>query len=115
MLDDKTDKHLIAKYGLTIGKSYARQVKRRIRLRAAVIAFLGGKCAGCDVDDVRVLQLDHIAGGGSADRKRKGGWLAMYRRVLAGAVGYQLLCANCNWIKRYERDEHGGGIARGLP
>lgn len=23
---------------------------------------------------------------------------------------YQVLCANCNWIKRYENGEHPGGM-----
>ena len=27
----------------------------------------------------------------------------MYRRILKlGGRGYQTLCANCNWLKRYE-------------
>lgn len=43
----------------------------------------------------------------------------MYRKILlmleAGTAAgeYQLLCANCNWIKRAENNE-GGGDNRGI-
>lgn len=33
------------------------------------------------------------------------------QHVLAHRDDYQLLCANCNWIKRYEEDEAKGAIS----
>ncbi|MDD3412375.1 MAG: hypothetical protein PHY47_00055 [Lachnospiraceae bacterium] len=71
--------------------------------RLEVINALGDKCCRCNFDDLRVLQIDHINGGGSQERKTKSGTSYLYH-VLKNLSKYQLLCANCNWIKRYEED-----------
>ena len=55
--------------------------------------------------DWRALQVDHKNGGGTRERNRIQS-MGIYRKVLKDSSGYQLLCANCNWIKRYEREEH---------
>ncbi len=61
---------------------------------------LGGKCVKCGFADERALQFDHIQAIG---RKRPMGW-AHYKHlgeaIIAGKI--QLLCANCNQIKRHE-------------
>ncbi len=69
------------------------------------------RCSICGYDkDVRALQIDHVDGGGSAElRGGHGAGLAYYLRVLRDTTGrYQLLCANCNKIKRYEKNEARG-------
>lgn len=77
----------------------------RHRLRAAVLSLLGNKCIVCGFSDERALQIDHINGGGAKELKALGN-VAMYRKILAvGGEGYQLLCANHNWIKRAENKE----------
>lgn len=63
----------------------------------AVIKLLGGKCANCGSTDPRVLQVNHLKGGGSTERKAnpKG----FYRTILRGerpTDDLNLLCANCN-------------------
>lgn len=75
-------------------------------LRIDAIALLGGKCARCGYDaDSRVLQIDHIGSNGAEERAAGiTGW-TLYRRILGGATGYQVLCANCNVIKKYESGE----------
>jgi hypothetical protein len=80
----------------------AKARNRATRLRC--IAFMGGECIRCGFSDPRALQIDHIEGGGMKEWAAIGG-LGIVKRVLAGAPGYQLLCANCNWIKRHENDE----------
>jgi hypothetical protein len=82
-----------------------RESSRRsqAKLRMSVIEKLGGKCISCGFSDSRALQVDHKYGGGTADRKCTS-WSKRYRDILAGDPTCQLLCANCNWIKR---DEHG--------
>lgn len=65
----------------------------------------------CGFDDRRALQLDHIWGGGTKDRRRlrpNGVYREALRMIESGTVAqkYQLLCANCNWIKRFEKGEH---------
>lgn len=79
-------------------------MKYNRRMRKAVITFLGGKCIKCGFSDERALQVDHIDGGGAQERK-KGNSSTFYLKILKGTKGYQLLCANCNWIKRVENHE----------
>jgi len=78
--------------------------------RLAAINFLGGKCIRCGYLDVRALQIDHIDGGGGKLRKGKGirSRTSYYKDIVDGIdiEKYQLLCANCNWIKRYENREN---------
>ena len=42
--------------------------------RLEIIAELGGKCQweGCDITDTDILQIDHVHGGGSKERRRMG-------------------------------------------
>jgi hypothetical protein len=84
------------------------QKERRSILRKEVLSMLGDKCVRCGFSDPRALQIDHIHGGGRKDRKAKDGTHpSYYKKVLdLKGIGYQLLCANCNWIKRYENNEH---------
>jgi hypothetical protein len=77
----------------------------RIRLRQQIIERFSGKCARCGFADWRALQVDHVNGGGSDHRKRQS-WKIYYQAILEDTDGlYQLLCANCNQIKRYEAGE----------
>lgn len=87
-------------------KEYARL--RWKRLREQVIKHLGGKCAHCGIKDHRVLHVDHKYGGGTQERKKMGGsaQFKIYKLVLKDKTGrFQLLCANCNRIKRLEQKE----------
>lgn len=75
--------------------------------RIEVVELLGGKCMRCDFSDIRALQIDHVNGSGIKDRKSI---TKMYYPVVIESVSnkegkYQLLCANCNWIKRFENNE----------
>lgn len=76
-------------------------------LRLMAIGKLGGVCCRCGFSDIRALQIDHKAGGGCKER-RITSWSKLYRAILHGVAGYQLLCANCNWIKRVEMGEATG-------
>lgn len=91
------------------------QSKHYQKWRGKVFHLLGAKCIRCGFDDIRALQIDHIDGGGNHDaRTRSGGVLAFYKRILADPSGYQVLCANCNWIKRSENDENGRRYGSGI-
>lgn len=86
------------------------QVKYRKNLRLSLIALLGGKCNRCGFSDIRVLQVDHINGGGRQEFikvRTSGGAYDRYilNEIINGSTKYQLLCANCNWIKRHENKE----------
>jgi hypothetical protein len=69
---------------------------------------LGGECKRCGFSDWRALQIDHIEGGGSQHylKRNSGGVLKDILSEQDCSSKYQLLCANCNWIKRFERKEH---------
>jgi len=80
----------------------------RAAMRQKVLKALGGKCKRCGFDDWRALQIDHVKGGGYKERKEMGhsGGPRYYLYVMADKTGrYQILCANCNWIKRYVNNE----------
>jgi hypothetical protein len=90
--------------------------KYYINQRTQIFTLLGNKCSnpkclvigGCT--DVRCLQVDHVNGGGVKERKSFTSQYAYYKFVLnqikAGSKDYQLLCANCNQIKRIENKEN---------
>ena len=95
------------------------------RYRLDVMEKLGDRCQsrecgwvnadgsfGCM--DPQALQIDHIRGGGHQEyggykcgKRVKGASIGAYYKKLTKltieqlAEKYQLLCANCNWIKRY--------------
>ncbi len=83
-------------------------------LRKRLVTELGNKCGnlkclvpgGCT--DIRCLQLDHINGGGTKELKK--GPVAAYKYYLKhldiARQHLQVLCANCNWIKRHEKNEN---------
>ena len=79
-------------------------------LRLLTLGKLGGKCLRCGNNDYRVLQIDHVNGDGNEERREKrGGGMqrTIMREIIAGNKNgkYQLLCSNCNWIKRWENNE----------
>ena len=100
--------------------AWARQPKVRERqrilrnervqdMRRRVIELLGSKCARCNIIDDRVLQVDHMNGGGRKERRSVGSYGFLLRVLEMGKDDYQLLCANCNWIKRMENKEYPQG------
>ena len=76
--------------------------------RVNILMLLGGACSKCGMDDLRCLQIDHVNGGGCHDRQVNTYKASSMARAWHGAMAgkYQVLCANCNWIKRFENDEH---------
>lgn len=83
------------------------------RLRKAVFALLGDKCSRCGYSDYRALQIDHIYGGGQKEQIELGGPASICRKILKmehPETEYQTLCANCNWIKRYENSEYRNAV-----
>ena len=63
----------------------------------------------CGFSDIRALQLDHIAGGGLKERDKFKGPVTMYyyysKNLDIAKEKLQVLCANCNYVKRYENEE----------
>jgi hypothetical protein len=89
--------------------------REKIRiLRERIIGFLGGKCCKCGFDDKRALQIDHVNSGGCIEQRKYGTgtkYLSMvFSSVYLCEGKYQLLCANCNIIKKYEKNEFRGQL-----
>ena len=75
-------------------------------LKTRVYHKLGDKCIRCGFSDKRALQIDHVNGGGNKEHAEVKNAASFLKKVLADESGtYQILCANCNWIKRHERYE----------
>jgi predicted nucleic-acid-binding Zn-ribbon protein len=79
------------------------------QMRIDLLHQLGGcVCATCGYSDWRALQIDHVNSDG-AEERRKGATMrdsvGRRKEILANKDRYQILCSNCNWIKRYEKKE----------
>lgn len=75
-----------------------RQSRRKLRLET--IAAYGGLCSCCGESHQEFLAIDHINGGGTAQRRALGFRGSEFHRWLR-ALGYpkdecRLLCHNCN-------------------
>lgn len=75
--------------------------------REACLKLLGEVCVKCGFGDERALNIDHINGGGSKEAKSFGGsyFKKIRTKIESGSTDYQILCANCNQIKRRENNE----------
>lgn len=73
--------------------------------RKEIFSKLGDCCKHCGFSDTRALQIDHVNSAGSIERKALNG-IPYLNKVLKfiSSGKYQLLCANCNWIKRAESE-----------
>jgi hypothetical protein len=80
----------------------------RAKVRELVFAHYGKTCARCGYADERALSIDHIDGGGNAHRKTyKIGGSSFYVWLVKNNFpeGFQVLCMNCQFIKRHEKNE----------
>lgn len=81
--------------------------------RDKIFEILGMICIRCGFNDRRALQIDHIEGGGNMERKYLTSRGSNYLKFVLEDItenkdkNYQILCANCNWIKRSENKEIG--------
>ena len=89
----------------------------RINVYRTVREVLGDECKHCGYKDLRALCIDHISGGGTAERRKRGRISVqreIIRRVRSGDLTvfseYQLLCANCNMIKAREYEDAFNGL-----
>lgn len=85
--------------------------------------MLGGACVQCGYTDQRALQFDHIDSNGwelrKATKRSADGHGFVRHMAIVEAIKnrtirdeYQLLCANCNQIKRREKEEYLPGKRR---
>jgi len=91
--------------------------KSRTRVREELMEILGGcMCCFCGYSqDFRALQIDHKYSDGHKDIIKFSSNAAMYRyyrdKPNIAKARLQVLCANCNMIKRHTNREWGNKIA----
>lgn len=88
------------------------QSKWRKKFRTEVLFHYSPslKCTKCGFSDIRALTIDHITGGGAKQREQlntSSYGLYCWLKKNNYPKGYQVLCFNCQWIKRCENKEWG--------
>jgi len=91
-------------------KSLKSQKIRKIKLKFEIISHYSNnkmECMKCGFKDMRALSIDHIHGGGRKHRKQLGIISNFYEWLKKNNYpeGYQVLCMNCQFIKRLENKE----------
>ncbi len=77
------------------------------KLKKEVLIYYSNRemrCAKCGFADIRALSLDHIGGGGCEHRRQIKNFYSWLRKN-GYPRGYQVLCMNCQFIKRAENNE----------
>lgn len=87
------------------------RLKRRNRKHEVINHYSNGTnmCESCGFCDIRALTIDHVDGGGCKHRRDIGitsGW-GFYKWLIDNGFpeGFQVLCANCQSIKRHTNEE----------
>ena len=87
-------------------KNESSRLARR-KIKAEALDRYGTTCAVCGIDDIRVLQIDHVENNGNVERAALGGYKQAGHRFYEWLKkqgwpdGYQTLCANHNLIKHF--------------
>lgn len=87
--------------------SYKWSIRLKQHRKEALESIGQLKCLKCGIDDYRVLVIDHINGGGNMERKALNSVVKFYKLVKKEPNRYQILCHNCNYLKRIDNNEHG--------
>ncbi len=90
----------------------AKSKMRDLLTKLEVLTYYGNgkcKCVKCGFFDMRALSIDHINGGGCQHRKDKHILFSskFYELLKKDGfpIGYQTLCMNCQFIKRFVNNE----------
>lgn len=89
-------------------KDWLKERKRQWNKKLEIIKILGGKCRQCGIDDIRVLDINHLIPenktkykkGGHTTPRRLKDWLKNIKDL-------ELLCANCHRIYTWEQMKYG--------
>jgi hypothetical protein len=88
-------------------KNNSKEYQRKRRLKILLHYSPNLICNKCGFNDVRALTIDHKNSNGSEDRKKFGSGSAFYGWIIKRDFpeDLQVLCMNCQWIKRHENNE----------
>ncbi len=77
--------------------------ERDKKLKEQIFVKLGDKCVRCGFKDPRAFHIDHVYDDGYMDRKSTWNTLTKFKAIMSDKNGrFQILCANCNFIKMHE-------------
>jgi len=84
--------------------------ERRQKLKIVVLTHYGSRldypsCVGCEESRLNCLTIDHIHGGGREHLTKIGGHVYDWLKQHSYPTGYQTLCMNCQFIKKFEENE----------
>jgi hypothetical protein len=91
--------------------SYTKNFFSRLRLEVLKHYSPNLTCANCGFADFRALSIDHVQGGGTAHLREiskgraDGYYLLFWLKRNNYPSGFQILCMNCQWIKRKTNGE----------
>lgn len=86
-----------ARYQANIEVEREKRRENNRRKRQQVIEMYGGKCACCEETEIEFLAIDHINGGGGAERKGfKGNTFYWHLAKTPKRDDLRVLCHNCN-------------------
>ena len=77
-------------------KRFSQTWQYRLEVKKKAVDKLGGRCVDCGIDELDVLEIDHIVPCGS---RREGSGTMFYRQIMNGKVqleNLQILCGNCH-------------------
>ena len=92
-------------------RNAADRILRR-RVRTEILDHYGNRCICCGEDREVFLAIDHVNGGGYADKgkhRRSGTGLYVWIKKNGYPDSFQILCHNCNWAKEVGICPHQAG------
>ena len=83
------------------------KVELSYKLRLEIITNYGGCCSGCGVSNPVLLCIDHVNNNGNEERKKIRSAITLYRKIINENYPptYQLLCFNCNFLKKVNHEQ----------
>ncbi len=99
-------------------EGWHRQRDKNKLLKVEVLTHYGDDslaCVWCGEDRVACLSIDHIEGRGNRQRKgslRSSSSFYSWLKKQGYPSGYQTLCMNCQFVKRFENKEEGQYAAK---
>lgn len=80
----------------------AMRAARHREIREKAYSGYGGSCTCCGESEFEFLCLDHVNGGGAADRRKRSTWqIARYVIDNKWPDSFTVLCHNCNLAKGF--------------
>lgn len=87
-------------------RKYARAYVQRVKCEVLSHYSNGDmKCVRCGFDDIRALSIDHVNGGGRKHTRGLTETLYNWLKRNNYPDGFQVLCMNCQFIKKMENGE----------